>query len=139
VDLCDELKRAVQRQQLALAEYRHRIEANGHPDELEKFHSSVVAPTVDECEQLGARSMVEEKRLIEQLRLCHEECVKASFELRNPPRLVLPEEYKRLAAKVKAHEASCHEVRLALRKYRKANNSPLPDQWWTARCGLGRR
>jgi hypothetical protein len=84
----------------------------------------VVAPTLEECEQLGAHSMGEEKRLIEQLRQCHEECVKASFELRNPRKIVFAEEYKKLAEKVKAHEASCHEVRLALRKYRKANDPP---------------
>jgi hypothetical protein len=111
VDLLSELSRALKRHQLALEEYRHRVEANGQPDELELFRSSAVAPTLEECEQLVARSMGEEKRLIEQLRQCHEECVKASFELRNPPRSLFPDEYKKLAEKVKAHEASCHEIR----------------------------
>jgi hypothetical protein len=97
LDLVNELSRAVKRHQWALEEYRHRVEANVQIDELELFRSSVVAPTLEECEQLAARSKGEEKRLIEQLRQCHQECVKASFELRNPPRSLFPDEYKELA------------------------------------------
>jgi hypothetical protein len=123
MDLRDELSRALKRHEVALAEYRHRVEANGKPGDLERLQSSVVAPTLEKCEQLAARSMGTEKRLAEQLRQCHEECVAASYELRNPRKSIFFEEYKKLAEKAKAHEASCHEVRLALRKYRKGKES----------------
>jgi hypothetical protein len=79
-----------------------------------------VAPALEECERLAAPGLGEEKRLVERLRLCHDECVAASYELRHPLKIILAEEYKRLAEKAKALEASCHEVRLALRKYRKS-------------------
>jgi hypothetical protein len=121
LDLRDELSRALKRHEVALAEYRHRVEANDTPDELERFHSAVVAPTLEECGQLAGRSEGEEKRLVEQLRQCHEECLAASYELRHPRKLIFAEEYNKLAEKAKAHEAKCHEVRLALRKYRKGN------------------
>jgi hypothetical protein len=121
LDRPDELSRALKRHEFALAEYRHRVEANGTPDELERFHSSVVSPTLEECEQLADRGEGEEKRLVEKLRQCHKECVAASYELRNPRQLLFAEEYSMLAEKAKAHEAKCHEVRLALRKYRKGN------------------
>ena len=77
----------------------------------------MVSPTLGECEQLAGLSEGEEKRLVEQLRQCHEECVAASYELRHPRKLIFAEEYNKLAEKAKAHEAKCHEVRLALRKY----------------------
>jgi hypothetical protein len=119
MDLRYELNLALLRHENALAEYRRRVEANDKPDELEDFHSSVVVPTLVVCERLAAGSLGEETRLVEQLRQCHEECVEAAKELRNPGRIIFFEEYKKLAEKAKVHQAKCHEVRLALRKHRK--------------------
>ena len=82
----------------------------------------MVAPALEECEGLAAPSLDEEKRLVEQLRLCHEECVAASYELRHPVKSISAEEYKKLAEKAKVLEANCHEVRLALRKKRKSSS-----------------
>ena len=73
MDFRAELSLALKRHEVALTEYRHRVEANGKLDELARFHSSVVAPTLEEGEQLAAGSVDEEKRLVEQLRQCHEE------------------------------------------------------------------
>jgi hypothetical protein len=49
------------------------------------------------------------------------ETLAAFYELRNPSKTILAEEYQRLTKKAKAQEAKCHEVRLALRKYRKGH------------------
>ena len=121
--LWDEISRALKHYHVAVAEYRHRVEAGGQHDELERFHVSVVAPALEECERLAAPSLGEEKRLVEQLRLCHEECVAASHELRHPLKSSTGEEYKKLSEKAKALQANCHEVRLALRKYRKSSSA----------------
>jgi hypothetical protein len=97
--------RALKRYHVAVAEYRQRVEAGGHPYELERLHVSVVAPALEECERLDAPSLDEEKRLVEQLRLCHEECVAASYELRHPLKSISTEEY-RLSEKAEAPEAT---------------------------------
>jgi len=97
------------------------VEASGRPDELDQFHTSAVTPALEEFERLADGCLVEEdhRRLVKQLRQCHEESVAASYELRHPSKSRVFEEYQRLAEKAKALEAHCHDVRLALRKYRK--------------------
>jgi peptide deformylase len=92
----DQVTLAIERHKLAWAEYCRLVELNGKPDELERFHSSVVASAREKCRQLAARTVGEEKRLIEQLAQCHEECVAESYELRNPSQLRVAEEYKKL-------------------------------------------
>jgi hypothetical protein len=62
--LRDELSRALKHYKVAVAEYRHRVEVGGRPDELVRFHASAVAPALEECERLTASSMEEEKRLV---------------------------------------------------------------------------
>ena len=68
----DEISSALKRYHVAATEYRHRVESRRPADELGQFHVSVVAPALEERERLAAPNLDEEKRLVEQLRLCHE-------------------------------------------------------------------
>lgn len=61
----------------------------------------------------------EHRRLVEQLRQCHDESVAALHELHHPSKSRVAKEYQELAEKATVLEANCHEIRLALRKYRK--------------------
>jgi hypothetical protein len=119
--LQEELIGALEHYETSVAAYRQQVEASGRPDHLDQFHTSALTPALEEFERLATRSMDEEtdRGLLEQLRQCHKECMAASYELRNPSKSRLAEEYPRLAEKVKALEANCQEVRLALRKHRK--------------------
>jgi len=119
--LHQEISHALQRYETSVAAYRQRVEASGRPDELDEFHASAVTPALEEFERLAGGYLVEEEhcRLVAQLRQCHEESVAASYELRHPSKSRVAAEYQTLAEKTKALEAHCHEVRLALRKYRK--------------------
>src|SRR5438128_668697 len=115
----EELDHALQHYEWALAEYQRQLKAGGDYAELQRFQASVIMPALAECDRLAAPIRDEDKRLVEELRQCHEEAMAASRELRNPSKSILSKDYEKLAGKVKALQAKCREVRLALTAYRK--------------------
>ena len=128
--LWEALSRALEHHAWALAEYQDQTQIGCDLDDLERFRTEVVEPALRECERL--RSLTRnhtdpidegERRLVEQLEKCHQENLGTSRKLSQPRKSMLAEDYIKLAEKSVALRAKFHEVRLALRTYRKAKSS----------------
>jgi hypothetical protein len=129
--LQEALSRALEHHSWALAEHQDQMQVGGDPEDLERFKISVVERALRECERL--RTLIAntphplidkgERRLVEQLEQCHQENLATSRELSYPSKILLAEEYTKLAEKATVLQTKCREVRLALRKYRKEKSS----------------
>jgi hypothetical protein len=125
--LWEALSRAIEHHSWALAEYQDQIASGSNAHNLELFRVALVEPSLRECERLRALIARNpdlmgdegERRLVEQLETCHQENLVRSHELSAPRRSMLAPEHRKLEEKAAELQTKCHEVRLALREYRK--------------------